>query len=64
MNISKTIGKYSYHIHKAIKTVKVPNVKKAVSSTKEQVVAGYTEAMAQDTMDMKKQMVFNFRGGK
>ena len=61
MNISKTIGKYSYHIHKAIKTVKVPNVKKAVSSTKEQVVAGYTEAMVQDT---PKQMTFNFGGDK
>ena len=61
MNISRNIGKYSYHLQKAVKSIKVPNVKKAINSTKEELVAGYTEAMVQDT---PKQMTFNFGGDK
>ena len=48
MNISRNIGKYSYHLQKAVKSIKVPNVKKAINSTKEQIVAGYTEELVKD----------------
>lgn len=62
MNISRNIGKYSYHLQKAVKSIKLPNVKKAINSTKEQLVAGYTEAMVKDKEP--KQLTFPFMGDK
>ena len=48
MNISRNIGKYSYHLQKAVKSIKLPNVKKAINSTKDQLVDGYTEEMIKE----------------
>ena len=62
MNISRNIGKYSYHIQKAVKSIKLPNVKKAIISTKEQLVAGYTEELVKDKEP--KQLTFPFIGDK
>ena len=45
----RTIGKVSYHGHKAIKSTKnIPSVKQAYKSATATVATGYAEAMIKD----------------